>query len=624
MQRYRSLALCALWLFCGQVWAGPEAKPLHDLFYGEALYLAYQNRHFDAITRLDIELGQFYAQDQADLDPLVFHQNEAEFNVGDLEISYRMHQRAGRALKAIIEGKVPQSVRNLAAFRLARILFRKGQAVNALHVMDLIKDPVAEAIRIENTFLKAQIYLATGRFKDSSRLLQTIQHEEKVRGYADYNLAIALAQDGQREQAVKQLTKVGGLRSGKPYMLALRDKANLALGHQYERKGMAGKAKAFLDRVRLDGPFSNTALLKAGWMYMALQQYDRALVPWTLLHKRQTSNANVQEALLAVPYAYGKLKLYGKAAALYGHAMNVFGNEVQRLDDSIDSIRQGKFLKAILREEAKVDKFWMLNLSKLPDAPQTRYLLDLMASHDFQESLKNYHDLAELQRRLKTYLPDLAVYEEMIEIRKHYYTPVLAKIAIQFRNLDTRIKLRVGQRDRLKKRIASMLINRRPAFLATAFEHNALESLAQLARRRNLDARTAHRIARLKGIVHWRLESEYDERLTRAYINFHELEVVIAALKKQYNAFVRTRQMATQSYEGYTIPIRQLRTRIQQSQRIVDQLMARQGKLLQIMAIAELERRRKKLEKYQIKARFALAESYDRANKAKALRLQKP
>ena len=44
--------------------------------------------------------------------------------------------------------------------------------------------------------------------------------------------------------------------------------------------------------------------------------------------------------------------------------------------------------------------------------------------------------------------------------------------------------------------------------------------------------------------------------------------------------------------------------------------MAKQGRVLETMAINELDRRRKRLEEYQIKARFALAESYDRATKA--------
>jgi hypothetical protein len=49
--------------------------------------------------------------------------------------------------------------------------------------------------------------------------------------------------------------------------------------------------------------------------------------------------------------------------------------------------------------------------------------------------------------------------------------------------------------------------------------------------------------------------------------------------------------------------------------------MARQGRVLEQMAINELDKRRKRLEEYQIKARFALAESYDRATKQQERKL---
>ena len=74
-------------------------------------------------------------------------------------------------------------------------------------------------------------------------------------------------------------------------------------------------------------------------------------VPWTMLAKRNITDKSVQEVLLGVPYAYGKLSIYGKAAILYGQALESYSNEIERLDASIASIRQGKFLKAVIREE---------------------------------------------------------------------------------------------------------------------------------------------------------------------------------------------------------------------------------------------------------------------------------
>ena len=98
----------------------------------------------------------------------------------------------------------------------------------------------------------------------------------------------------------------------------------------FESEDFPGSQQS-LDRVRLDGPFSNQALLRAGWADASADNYERALVPWTLLAERPTTDAAVQEAMLALPYAYSKLNVYGRAAVLYGQAVEAFSGELTRL-----------------------------------------------------------------------------------------------------------------------------------------------------------------------------------------------------------------------------------------------------------------------------------------------------
>ena len=90
--------------------SGP--KVLQDLYFGEALYHAFQGDWFDAIGRLDTELNQHHGLDEPERDTLYYHINQAEFAVGDFELAYRMHQRAGRAITAVINGNVEEQVRN--------------------------------------------------------------------------------------------------------------------------------------------------------------------------------------------------------------------------------------------------------------------------------------------------------------------------------------------------------------------------------------------------------------------------------------------------------------------------------------------------------------------------------
>jgi len=305
---------------------------LKDLYFGEALFYAYQQDYFDAISRLDTELAQYYGLDEPDLNSLHFHINHAEFSVGDFELYYRMHNRASRAIKAVIEGNVKESVRNEAIFRLAKIYYQKQQFENALQTIEKLKGDIPAKIKAEEPFLRAQIYIESKKYPQAIELLRTLETSESLLGYTGYNLGVALFHGGKEDAGIQQLDKVGTIKSDTQPVLAMRDKANLVLGFRLLEAGQAKQAKFYLSRVRLDGPFSNKALLGAGWAAAADDAFAKALVPWQILSNRNITDNAVQESLLGVPYAYAKLNLHGRAAILYGKALQAFSQEIERLD----------------------------------------------------------------------------------------------------------------------------------------------------------------------------------------------------------------------------------------------------------------------------------------------------
>src|SRR5688500_14973581 len=152
-----------------------SARDLRDLYFGEALYHANQGHYFEALERLDTELGQHRGLDEPDRDSLYFHIGEAEFSVGDFELYHRMNPRAGRAIKAVLEGAVDEEVRNEAAFRLARIHFQKDRASDALRALDRINGKVPERIGDDVEFLRANVYMALGRPGDAAGVLRGLQ-----------------------------------------------------------------------------------------------------------------------------------------------------------------------------------------------------------------------------------------------------------------------------------------------------------------------------------------------------------------------------------------------------------------------------------------------------------------
>ena len=148
------------------------ADDLKDLYFGEALYYAQQDEYFEALERLDAEIAQHYAVDEPQLDSLHHQIGHAEFCVGDFELSYRMHLRAGRAIQRVLEGNVPEPVRNEGAFRLARIHFQKGRPEDALQALDAIHGEVPENIRDDIEFLRANVYMSLGRPSEAVTVLR--------------------------------------------------------------------------------------------------------------------------------------------------------------------------------------------------------------------------------------------------------------------------------------------------------------------------------------------------------------------------------------------------------------------------------------------------------------------
>jgi predicted negative regulator of RcsB-dependent stress response len=602
----------------------PESKlNLRDLHFGEALFYAHQEQYLEALERLDAELGQHHDLDEPERDKLHFHIGEAEFSVGDFELSYRMHHRAGRAIKKVLESSVDEAIRNEAAYRLARIHFQKDQLEEALHALDRIQGRIPENIKAEIEFLRANVYLASGRPADAVTVLQRLQGANGLTGFAEYNLGIALLQDKRAQDALKQLDRAGQIKTNAEAPKSIKDKSNLILGDlQFEANDFEDAQLSF-DRVRLEGPFSNQALLRSGWAAMSAEKYDRAVVPWSQLVERDVTDGAVQEALLALPYAYSKLNVHGRAALMYGRALETFSNELTRVDASIESIRAGKFLKALVREEIKQDKDWVIRLRTLPETPETYYLMALMASHDFQTALQNYLDLEEVRKKLVTWQGSFAAFDDVIERRRANYEPLLPEVDAKFRELDSQIRLRQEQRKNIENRLHSMLTAPRPDHLATADERivrERLNEIERLLKMQDVDEREGlqRRVDRLNGILTWNLRTEYHERFTEAYKHLEQLNADLAKMTAQYEAFVRARQAAVHSYVGYDASLARLQQRVNEELQEVSLVMARQGRVLEMVAINELGIRRDRLESYQSQARYAVADSYDRATRQQA------
>lgn len=407
--------------------------------FGEALFFAYQGKWFEALEQMNTELRQSRGLEEPERDTFWYQSVDASFSVGDFELNYRMDRHAARAIQAALKESTDEPFHNQAAYRLARLHFRKGQMHDALRALDRISGEIPGEIREDVAFLRASVYLALEWSEPAIPILEKLLKSKEYRAFAAYNLGIAYLQGDLTNAAYDQLDRAGRIKPKSDVEAALRDKANLVLGTLLHEQGQYNRAIVYLNRVRLDGPFSNRALLSAGWANMSSGRPNKAIVSWGVLADRDATDRATQEAMLALPYAYGQLELHSQAAGYYSRALNSYAAQFDKLSQSLRSIEDGRFLAALSRDEVREDEDWVIRLRALPDAPETYYLTELLASNDFQTGLDNYLDLIDLKRRLPGWSASHAAYDELVATRAGPDESGLQDIGGPFSELEARL-----------------------------------------------------------------------------------------------------------------------------------------------------------------------------------------
>jgi hypothetical protein len=587
----------------------PPPGKIRDLDYGDVLFHFFQDDYFGALVSLEVS---------RDLQRMDHHAAEAELLSGGLYLSLGLHEEASRIFDRLLAGPVPQSVSDRAHFYLARIGYQRGYYQEATRSLERIRAPLPGALESERRLLASNVLMAQGRFVEAAGALQAAAGDDWL-PFARYNLGVALVRAGDPVEGRRWLESVGTMSAGDDEQRALRDRANLALGYSLLQSQAGDQAIAALGRVRLDGPFSNRALLGLGWAEADVRRPERALVPWLELREGRLLDAAVQESFLAVPYAYATLASNGQAARQYRLAVDAYASEAVRIDESIAAIRQGGFLDEILAEAPEDEPIgWFWQLEQAPDAPQTRYLYHLLASHEFQEGLKNYRDLRLMQRSLarsreslKAFGDMVAAREQATEARAPRRDEVLA---------STDVDALAQRQDALAGRVAGIAATRDVAGLATEAEARqwaTLESvdaaLARLPAGTQRDA-LAERARLLRGTLLWQLDAAYRPRLKKIESALQETGTGIAEARERLVRVEQAGRAAPRDTRGFAGRIDGLAGRSDELGARIDSVATAQESLLARLAVQELEAQKRRLANYAMQAQFALAALYDGAS----------
>lgn len=349
-----------------------------------------------------------------------------------------------------------------AQLTLATQLYNHGYVQQAVDFLDSIHATLPRNLRKAWNDLMGRALLRLGQIDPAMARLRAADSGNEG-AFARYNLAVALLASKHTEDGLKQLDWAGRVPVRDADELALRDKANVVLGYYYLQQEDTLKAINAFFRVRIEGPYSNRALLGLGWAYLALpskidvprhpvgdgggdalldriyartdgmmirpgfvnetlararraelirhlpkdaqagdQSYRlrRALVPWSLLLVRDPMDPAVQECMMAVPYALDQAGAHAQALQYYQDAVKALEQTRARIAAARKNVASGRMVRTMIADDSTPQSGWDWRLLNLPDAPETFYLQHTIAGHPFQAALKNYRDLGMLRNSL--------------------------------------------------------------------------------------------------------------------------------------------------------------------------------------------------------------------------------
>ena len=258
---------------------------------------------------------------------------------------------------------------------------------------------------------------------------------------------------------------------------------------------------------------------------------------------------------------------------------------------------------------------WYWRLEELPEGPEARYLYLLLASHEFQEGLKNYRDLHYLNRNLESWQGSIDVFANMLETRKKAYDERLPRVedALARADIDDLVQRKFEFDSELDR------IERESDWLAFANkrEFENWNEIAEYAAHPALAAgipeadEVRDKVDLLQGVMQWELEKSFQDRLWRARRDVRQTGESLVEAQRARRQIDDTMANEVLRFDDFSSRVYGLGPKIDNMQLQVAEAMGNQRAFLQAIAIGELQAQKQRLDVYTVQARFALAAIYD-------------
>lgn len=406
------LCLCGLAHASDGQWRLDRPHPVEDPAYGQILYDYYQQRYFAAMSHILIGL---------ETGALPTQQQRAQVLLGALYANYGMPREAEQLFDALLDKAVDEELATRVWIHLGNLYYQQQRYQQALDTLDQRVKDVPDDLQQNYHALRTRILMKMGRYDDTTLALDALPHTERLSGYLRYNLAVSRINAGEGKEGEALLWQLVNLPPGDEEINSLKDKSMLALGVHYLRSGSPRRAQEVLGAARLEGPYSETALLLHARAWLATQEPDKALGSLQALSERSMQFEEAQEAAIALPYLFEQLGDAARARALYRRAIEQYTAHYRYLGELEEKVRSGAWFKEVAREP-----HWSTAMDPVPPFQPRRVesfatFRQVFASHAFHTRWLDYHEQWRQLRLLEHWQQRLPALHELLaaHIRKH-------------------------------------------------------------------------------------------------------------------------------------------------------------------------------------------------------------
>ncbi len=608
-----SLLACLIMLTSAFVYAKDKTShEVEDLDYGVSLYNFYQDKYFSAITSLlvaehyqRISSGSFYP----------------DLMLGGLYLAYGLNDKSADALNELLTDKnvkVTAEIHDVAWYLLGKNFYLKGNNHRAIESLERIKNDLSQEYEEEKLYLLNILSVYTDNAEAAIKYLELLPDESKWKGYARFNTASYLIRSNKDTESGYQLLKEMSVEEVSEYeSLVLKNRANLAMGLVALQENDSSSAAGFFENISLQSFETNKGLLGLGWAHYRDDNYAEAIKPWmSLATNQKDSDLAIQEALISIPYAFEKMQQKEHALYQYDLALDSYKFQLKETRDLMAFLKGDQFIEQLspgkLGSEYIPVKYIVENFNPLIN----RYMLSLIISKEFHRMIEEYQQAKYLRYQLDSWQHGLPAMKMILNEKRKTHNQKLAKI-VSDDSLKKVNKLS-SQRDDYALKLEKIVKDEDTLALMTVHEKEMMSLLDNVKLRKDsLDsgdeevAAIAEKWRLMNGLMKWRLESEYPERLWVVRKKLNQLDKAVLEMSQSVNSLKAAWNTAPEDFASFDERIENKEEQIIALKRQAEDSIEWYQSKLRGMFVKHLRDYRNQLKLYHDRALYAKARLYD-------------